>query len=197
MEIHSYFSSLIGFVYNPEHSKLEKKLIKKCFKLKEKIKKGGNNWLSKNTYNTLSTYNLINDKDFLPLQNFINKSVLNYCNELKIDTSNLNKSPNYGWFNLYNKYDYQEYHIHGDSIISTIYFLKCDDDSARTFFKTTINEMSKIKYIEKNHLTYKDIQIVPKPGLLVIFDSSLPHCVEQHMSKEPRISLAYNYKELN
>lgn len=196
MEIRPYFSSLIGFVYNEEHLKIEKKLINKCFKLKEKIKKGGKNWMSKNTYNTLSTYNLVNDKDFLPLQNFITQSVLNYCNKLNIDVSNLNTSPHYGWFNLYKKYDYQEYHIHGDSMISTIYFLKCNDESAKTFFKTTINEMSKIKYIEHNDFTYKDIQIVPKPGLLVIFDSSLPHSVEQHMSKEPRISLAYNYKEL-
>jgi hypothetical protein len=29
--------------------------------------------------------------------------------------------------------------------------------------------------------------------LLIIFDSSLQHSVEQHMDDEPRISLAYNF----
>jgi len=196
IEIQSYFPSLIGYAFNKNHDIYKDKLINECFEIKDKVAKGGNNWLSQNTYNTLSTYNLLENKNFLPIQNFIIESVNEYCDQLKIDKSNLNLRPSYGWFNIYYRYDYQEFHIHGDSMISTIYFLKCNDKSAKLIFKSTINEMSKIKFKEPSQLTFKDISILPQPGLLIIFDSSLQHCVEQHLSDQPRISLAYNFKEL-
>ena len=191
--IQTYFASFIGYAINPLHNKIEKKLIKKCFSVKEKTKKGGDAWVSKNTYNTLSTYNLCKDKDFLPIQNFIIKEVINYCKKLKIDISKLKTKPEYGWFNIYEKYNYQEYHCHGDSMLSVVYFLKCNEKSARIFFKSPVNEMSKIYYKDAEPLTFKYVNIVPKPGLLIIFDSSLQHSVEQHMDDEPRISLAYNF----
>ena len=58
------FASLIAFAINKNHNSLEKKLTKKCLQLKKKIKKGGDNWVSQNTYNTLSTYSLVDQKIF-------------------------------------------------------------------------------------------------------------------------------------
>jgi|TARA_E500000318_G_scaffold57540_1_gene53381 uncharacterized protein (TIGR02466 family) len=196
IEIRPFFASLIAFAVNRDHHLLEKKLTKKCLQLKKKIKKGGDNWVSNRTYNTLSTYSIVDQKDFLPIQNFITDAVISYSNKTKIDITHLNPRPHEGWFNVYNKYDYQEYHIHGSSTLSTIYFLNADRGHAKVAFKSPVNEMSRIKYKEHEDLTYKQMFVEPVPGMCIIFDSSLEHAVEQHLLDTPRITLAYNYKDM-
>ena len=41
-----------------------------------------------------------------------------------------------GWFNIYKKYDYQEFHDHGKSTLSAVYFLKSNPKkSSKIYFK--------------------------------------------------------------
>ena len=92
---------------------------------KEPVSLGLSDFNTTPNVNQQTQNNLLENKNFLPIQNFIIESVNEYCDQLKIDKSNLNLRPSYGWFNIYYRYDYQEFHIHGDSMISTIYFLNC------------------------------------------------------------------------
>ena len=56
-----------------DHNKYAEKLSKKCFELEKTTKKGGEGWLSKNTFNTMETWDLYYDKDFEPITKFIVK----------------------------------------------------------------------------------------------------------------------------
>jgi uncharacterized protein (TIGR02466 family) len=195
MLIKKYFPSLIGFNVYDKHSKIEEKLFNKCLKLMNTIKKGGNNWISKDTYNTLGTYNFFKDNSFKELNKFILKSIKDYCDQLKIDKSKLNFNIDDAWFNYYNKGDYQEFHIH-KSVLSIVYFLKGPLDGGKINFKTPLNPLNDIPYLSYDEHTFRSLFFDIVPGTLIIFDSSLEHSVSKHNSFDPRITLAANiYKK--
>ena len=195
MLIKKYFPSLIGFNVFNKHSKLEDKLYNKCVKIMHSTTKGGNNWVSKDTYNTLGTYNFFRDKSFKELNKFIIESIKKYCDELNIDKSKLNFEINAAWFNYYHKGDYQEYHIH-QSVLSVIYFLKGPLDGGKLNFKTPLNPLNNIPFKKFTEDTYRSLFFDVVPGTLLIFDSSLEHSVSKHNTFEPRVTLAANiYKK--
>ena len=79
MHIEKFFPTLIGLTDYEHHNLIEEKLSNKCLSLKEKIKKGGENWVSNKTYNTISTYDL--NSFFLVLLSTISKKLFpfNLC----------------------------------------------------------------------------------------------------------------------
>ena len=79
INMYKYFPTIIGEVINKDHFQYENKLVNKCLHLQEKIKSGGEDWISKETYNTLGKYNLFYDNDFLEINNFINNQVTTGC----------------------------------------------------------------------------------------------------------------------
>jgi|9_EtaG_2_1085328.scaffolds.fasta_scaffold18140_2 uncharacterized protein (TIGR02466 family) len=183
------FSNLIGIYDNDYHSSLEEPLANQCLDIKEKYSKGGKGWLV-DTYNTLNTYDLVKDKNFNILTEWIDSCVLDYCRELEYsDKINHRES----WFNVYLKGDYQECHEHSNFHISAIYCLKGDNNSAKIFFKRKSNMF--LIPIKKYNSTNCEYYSVPfTAGTLYIFESSLTHYVEKHNLDKPRISLAYNYR---
>ena len=99
-------------------------------------------------------------------------------------------------FNIYNKYDFQEIHVHPTSSLSAIYILTCSKNGARIFFNSPINNMYYIKKTMNTEDTVSQIICNSIPGTLLIFPSYLPHAVERHDCDELRISLSYNYKNV-
>ena len=61
MILHRYFPTNIGVDINPKHLDFVSKAIDRCYELKEKVTSGGENWVSKSTYNTLAKYNIFSD----------------------------------------------------------------------------------------------------------------------------------------
>ena len=102
LTLHSYFPSLIGVATNPNNHLLEKKLTKKCLSLRNKVKSGGKNWISNDTYNTLDTYNISEDPDFSDINKFINNQVIIYFKAQSIDLNSLETYPE-GCFSIYKK----------------------------------------------------------------------------------------------
>ncbi len=194
MDISSFFPTLIGNAVNTNHKNLEKELVSHCINLKSVVNSGGKGWLSNKTYNTSDgKYEIINDEKFKPLNNWVFEKVNEYCNLLDIDVSTL--VSNGSWFNIYEKFDFQENHVHPTSVISAIYILKCSVDGAKIFLNSPVNNMYHVK---KNVIKQEMVdQITCKsiPGTLIIFPSYLPHAVERHESDDIRISLSYNFKQ--
>ena len=191
--INRFFPTLLGVEVNSEHHKIEKKLIKKCFDIENQIKSGGENWISNTTYNTIGEYNIFLDDNFKPINDFVINSVIKFCDELKINQNCIDKNPN-AWFNIYKEGDYQEYHHHGNTAISVVYFLKVPENSAKTYFKNPVLDMIPLSYTEYTPDTFERIHFEPQPGMLLIFRSHLEHCVEKQTTKDKRISLAYNFR---
>ena len=85
-------------------------LIEYCHELSDKIDSGGKNWISKNTYNTSTTYNICGDPNFNQINNWIYNEVDSFVKEIGFE--GFDKSKNWGWFNNYNKkvFDFLEKH---------------------------------------------------------------------------------------
>ena len=190
-----FFPTIIGFYDNPNHNLFEKEATNRCLELEKSIEKGGDNWLSKSTYNTIGTYGIWNDEKFKGINEFVFKSVQEYLQDLKIKQSCLEQNPCDAWFNLYKEGDYQEYHIHGGCLISAVYFLKTTENSAKIHFKSPVVDMLHPEFEEYSSDTYERIYYEPRPGLLLVFRSYLEHSVEKQIGNDLRISLAYNFRK--
>ena len=192
MKLEYWAPKIIGLIDNPNHFKIEKKLIKHCLNLSKKINKGGENWVSKNTYNTLETFNLHTDKKFDELNNWIYIQISEFAKILNYETK---YKCNHSWFNIYNKNDYQEYHTHSYNTLSAVYFLKSNPKrSSKIVFKVSKDPTQSDPIIRSHNPLISDTAFYESvPGRLLIFKSNLPHCVEKSEENETRISLAYNF----
>jgi len=193
--IERFFPTLIGYYDNPHHHVLEKDLINRCFELERTAKKGGEGWVSDTTYNTQGTLEIFDDKSFKKINDFVLQKVAEYSNEIGLQDDCVNQIPRDSWFNIYRKGDFQEYHAHGDSILSAIYFIKANDKSAKLYFKSPFQDQLSPEYKGRSADTWERIFYDPKPGRLIIFRSYVEHCVEMQKDKDSRISLAYNFKK--
>jgi len=183
--IEQFFPIHVGYANNPFHDELEKQLIDHCLNLKNTVKKGGHGWISDSTYNTCGTYNILEDKKFERLNNWVHENVESFADSLNF---RIKPKCSEGWFNIYKKYDYQEYHCHKPYIISCTYFLKSNmDKPSKIFFKNDRELLSYSRNLQS------DVWHKPEPGKLVIFGSYVEHAVEQNKSDDLRIALAYNY----
>ena len=205
LNVNSYFSTFIGQSINPNHKQIENKLVDRCYELQKTIKKGGEGWISDETYNTDKTYNVSNDIIFSEVTDFIQKGVYNYMLQTGIDERWIRKEPYDAWFNIYKQNNFQEFHNHSGCAISTIYFVKCDDTSAKVIFKNPYQDMMNIPQSSNIALENKKkevelsghiIKFQPVPGLLLVFRSHIEHCVERQKSNTERISLAYNFVKI-
>jgi uncharacterized protein (TIGR02466 family) len=194
--IDQWYPTLIGICDNPEHNIIEKDLVEECLFLSEKYKKGGEDWVSNKTYNTLNTYNILQNKKFDNLNRWVCAKILEYSNDLKYKN---NYNCVGGWFNIYKKYDYQEYHDHGNNSLSAVYFLKSNlEKSSKIFFKfkNDANNLMEPDLIENSNFNAPVAWYYPVPGRLLIFKSTTKHCVERHEDDDIRISLAYNFNKI-
>ena len=193
LTIQQFYPKFIGFADYKEHLSIEKTLVKECLSISKKIKKGGDSWIADKTYNTLNTYSLLSNKKFDKLNKWIFKKIQQYSDLLKYKGEYKCSD---AWFNIYKKYDFQEYHEHGLSTLSAVYFLKSNKNSSKIFFK--FNDSSNVMdpVIDNNFiLTAPLINYEPIPGRLLIFRSTVKHCVERHEDDDIRISLAYNFNK--
>jgi uncharacterized protein (TIGR02466 family) len=183
---------IIGYVDNPNHKKIDTKLIKVCNNLQKKIKKGGDYWISNKIYNTLNNYNIHKDNNFKILYDWIFQCVIEYANKLKY-------KPDFkcveSWFNIYKKNDYQEFHTHSMSSLSAVYFLKSDSEkSSKIYFKVRRdNTLSDPVITSSDSIDYPLVWYKAVPGRLLIFKSNLPHSVAMSNEDDTRISLAFNF----
>ena len=129
------FPKVLGTFYNENYNIDKKKLIDNCYDIQKVTKSGGDDWVSKSTYNTIGTKNLYDEPVFENLLMWMDNCIIEYCKSLNFTSNIISKS---SWFNIYNKDDYQEYHNHIESEISCIYYLKGDEGSANTIFTANI-----------------------------------------------------------
>lgn len=194
MIINTYFQTLIGQEDYDQYDRENKKLINRCTSLqKDKTLKGGEDWVSKDLFNSFKKYDLFNDKDFKNLNNWITEKALQFA--FNCGYNQLSFTNKEAWFNIYKKGDYQEFHDHNFYSISAIFFLKSDrEKDAKTYFESPLSaNISDPHFNNNNPITWRKVFFEPIPGRLLLFRSNLKHCVEQHQNEDTRISLAYNF----
>jgi len=146
------------------------------------------------TYNTINTsYEIKNDKIFLSLTKKIQSHVVEFAKEFGI--SNKEITCNSSWLNVSEPNNFQEYHNHGKSHFSAVYYVKTPKNSGNLIFKShsAWNNMFPFQIMEMKLPTHETFYIEPTECLLVMFKSNLFHMVESNKSDKNRVSIAMNF----
>jgi len=100
------------------------------------------------------------------------------------------------WININHPYSYNSNHIHPNSYISGVYYVKVPENSGSLVLKHPSNLISIFTPSEliKQYNTFNSSKwnIKPHPGDLVMFPSWIEHEVTQNISGDDRISIAFN-----
>jgi len=97
------------------------------------------------------------------------------------------------WANVSRAGDSNKFHTHlrHQNLWSGIYYVQANTGkgAGRTVFEDQFRPM-----IESSKVSRTAFYVVPTPGLMLLFPSSLGHRVEQHFGDKPRITIAFNLK---
>ena len=102
------------------------------------------------------------------------------------------------WININYPGSFNATHIHSGSHLSGVFWIKCPDKSGDLILDSpfkflSYHEMNNyeddFKYQNNIYETYK---LFPQEGKIVIFPSHIHHEVSENLSKDDRISVAFN-----
>ena len=133
-------------------------------------------------------YRIIDKPEFQSINDFVYSCVSDYMNKTQMRFEYKNTE---GWFNVYERGDYQEFHDHSPHIISCVYFM--NKSESKLYFRSSFKDQQVIDYEEVFNNTNVPVVYDTIPGRCVVFRSYLLHCVDKHKSDTPRITLAYNF----
>jgi len=189
--IQTIFSTPIFYKENIFSVEENKKFLRQSLFIKKKIKKGWTQFISP-LYNTHNVYDLLQDINYIDLI----KATSYYTNQFAIGLkSNYNYKVTSSWINFYNQKDFQEYHIHTDSVFSAVYTIqaKHKNDCYLTFENpSACVDMKPLKNKEYSPMIADNCKFDLPERSLIIFRSYLKHCVTQKIKKDVRISAAFN-----
>jgi uncharacterized protein (TIGR02466 family) len=190
-EAHFWFPTTIYVAENVLSEEENQQIIDRVYQIKESTPKGGENWQC-NMYNTLGTYNFVNDHTFEKLISETNSHVFEFVRLLGSAEKYL---PVEIWANVSEKNAFQEYHAHSLSTFSAVYYASVPENSGKIWFESPLEpDMLPVKNITNyNPLSFRNAYYTPKKGTLMIFRSYLKHMVEVNNSDSDRISIAFNY----
>ena len=117
------------------------------------------------------------------------RNTLEFKDELSLKVDSM-------WININHPYSYNSLHIHPNSYISGVYYVKVPENSGSLVLKhpTRLQSIFTPTNVLKNYNenNSSNWSIIPEVGKLVLFPSWLEHEVTQNMSGEDRISIAFN-----
>ncbi len=152
---------------------------------------------SDNGFYTKDKY-ILNNQNFTDLRTSIVENVERYCYDYfkvkrnaKIDVTN-------SWINIHKPKDWGQSHIHGNSILSGVYYLNTPSESGDISFNRPMtssmpfNSMFHMDWSEVNMQNCDNYKLTPSQGMIVIFPSWLQHAITRNNTQEDRYSLAFN-----
>ena len=188
--IYKLFPSTVFCVEDILDDVENKKIIDRSLEIYKDTQTGGRKW-NCNMYNTIDTFDLINDPKFDKIIKTVSEYVQEYISFMKSDYQYSCKS---AWLNVGLNGSYQEYHHHSRSTISCVYYADAPKGSGNLIFENPIMDMLPVECINEYNIENAETHfLVPKQKSLIIFRSHLRHMVMMGTNKDPRISIALNF----
>ena len=101
------------------------------------------------------------------------------------------------WLNINYKGNYNSKHYHPLSVFSGVIYISANDDSGNIVL---YNDSPMVHYQDifnnDSDLFFKEVTYKPKNGMILMFPAWVAHSVTPNMSDEPRISIAFNIKQI-
>ena len=96
------------------------------------------------------------------------------------------------WWNIYDNHNYQEYHSHVPHLFSGVYYAKVPMGSSDIKLRHPAWNIN-IPHANQNKYNSDTCNFKLYDRIMLIFPSTLLHCVPSGENTEPRISLSFNY----
>ncbi len=133
---------------------------------------------------------------FAHVEKLIQKHVQKYLKKLDYDVSAQDLKMTDFWVNMMSKNTIHTAHIHPRSVISGTFYVSVPKNSSGIKFHDPrislfMNAPQQVTTVRKQNQRFVTLQ--PTVGDIVLFESWLMHEVPLNISKEPRISVSFNY----
>ena len=204
LQLEEYFKCPIWFADAPEFVKDLNKVSNKYIEESKKISKPAIDKRNKkfgdkgDMGNVFHSTSLINDPDFMELQNYIIATSKNLLLEMGFDLTNYTVFITEMWVQEFAKKGggHHTLHTHWNGHISGFYFLKASEATSMPLFEDPRpgNIMNLLPEKDKTKVTYATSQInyKVKPGRMIFFPSYMPHQYAVDMGYNPFRFIHFN-----
>jgi uncharacterized protein (TIGR02466 family) len=138
------------------------------------------------------TYILKNEK-MKNLKKNLEDRVNDYFEKIICTTDAVKPYITQSWLNFNNINEYHHQHYHENSLISGVFYVQClENEDSIKFLKNKPNIIEFTNFKNYNLYNSSQWEISIRPGLIVLFPSSITHKVDLNKNNHTRISLAFN-----
>jgi uncharacterized protein (TIGR02466 family) len=162
----------------------------------------GQRWSKSHGYGGYTSYTSLNDLPrraslFAELEQKIARHVTLFARELQFDLGGKKLVLDSLWINVMNRGAIHTPHIHPHSVISGTYYVSVPPKSGVPRFEDPRLGMMMAAPPRKENARAENrlfVDVQPKTGMLLLWESWLRHGVETNGAREPRISVSFNYR---
>jgi uncharacterized protein (TIGR02466 family) len=163
--------------------------------------RAGQRWAKEHGYGGYTSYASLNDLTrrasiFEELERTIARQVNMFARELQFDLGGRKLKLDSLWINVMEKGAIHAPHIHPHSVISGTYYVTVPPKSGAIRFEDPRLAMLMAAPPKKKNARPENrsfVDVTPKPGMLLLWESWLRHGVETNGAGKPRISVSFNY----
>jgi len=180
------------------HIKVAQDLEKTCLGIAAEDR-AGQRWSKSHGYGGYTSYASLNDLTFrasilADLEKTIARQVAGFARELQFTPRKLVLDSL--WINVMEKGAIHAPHIHPHSAISGTYYVTVPPKSGAVRFEDPRLAMMMAAPTRKPNARADNrsfVDVSPKPGMLLLWESWLRHGVEPNAARQKRISISFNY----
>ncbi len=163
--------------------------------------RAGQRWAKEHGYGGYTSYASLNDLPtrasvFATLEKAIAKQVTAFTRELQFDMGGRKLRLDSLWINVMKTGAIHAPHIHPHSVISGTYYVTVPEKSGAIRFEDPRLPMLMAAPPRKKNARPENrsfVDVTPKPGMLLLWESWLRHGVESNAARGPRVSVSFNY----
>jgi uncharacterized protein (TIGR02466 family) len=184
----------------PQNKKLLKELGREAHIFRD-LDEHGNEWSKENYYHGYTSYSspmdlVYQSSSFSELKKWIDREVKSYAKALDFDFGQGSLVMSSSWINIMGMNAQHSFHLHPHSAISGVFFIQCPKGSAP--FRVEDPRLAQFMGSAPRKPTARQdhqrfIDLVPKSGEMLLFESWLKHEVRPHRIDEERVSFSFNY----
>ncbi len=165
----------------------------------------GQRWSDENNYGGYTSYASLNDltwrmPEFAQLETHLVKHAATFASELQFDLKGTALALDSIWVNILEPGGAHTAHIHPNSVVSGTYYVDIQSDSSAIRFEDPRLAMMMAAPPRLANATIDNrtfVDITPKPGMLLLWESWLRHEVPINRSDDIRVSISFNMNVQN
>ena len=164
--------------------------------------RAGQRWAKEHGYGGYTSYASLDDLTqraslFADLERAIARQVGAFARDLQFDLGGRKLKLDSLWINVMQKGAIHAPHIHPHSVISGTYYVTAPPKSGAIRFEDPRLAMLMAAPPKKKNARPENrsfVDVTPKAGMLLLWESWLRHGVEPNAARSPRISMSFNYR---